>query len=488
MRLSLRLSFAIVAVLSIVLVIDGYYEVRRQVEIYEQDTRTAVAIQTRTIAAAVRALWVSHGTRSAAEVLQSARGVTADTQLRWLGPDVIVAQLTALGIDAAAVQDLARGHTVVRFVTDAPGLRHVYGYSPVPFDDGTIGAVEMSRPLLAEPDFVLRRVSRAAVSVVVLALCAWLIAMIFGSSLVGRPVAALVAKARRAGGGDFSGPLVTARSDELGTLASAVNEMCAQLDAAKRQVERETQARLDALSQVRHADRLTTVGRLAAGLAHEVGTPLNVIRERVRMDAAEEIAPCERAHNDTVILEQLDRITGIIRGLLDFSRQRTLERIPSNLVELVTRAVEMLAPLASKSAVTLHLAATPLDALERVDPLQIQQVLTNLMLNGIQAMPHGGTLSLVLTREALPADVRLPDAREAYWCLRVRDEGGGISAADLPHVFEPFFTTKPVGEGTGLGLSVAYGIVQEHGGAITITSEPGVATTFAVYLPAGVPA
>ena len=118
-----------------------------------------------------------------------------------------------------------------------------------------------------------------------------------------------------------------------------------------------------------------------------------------------------------------------------------------------------------------------------VDPDQIQQVLTNLMVNAIQAMPDGGAVQVAIRRER----ARPPEDHEAdqgdYFCIEVKDEGEGIPQEDLPHLFEPFFTTKEVGEGTGLGLSIAYGIVLEHGGWIDVASQPGQGSRFLAYLP-----
>ena len=117
-----------------------------------------------------------------------------------------------------------------------------------------------------------------------------------------------------------------------------------------------------------------------------------------------------------------------------------------------------------------------------VDPMQIQQVLTNLIMNGIQAMPSGGRLVVVLAVEK----TRRPDTEQRdklYLAIRVRDEGEGIKKEDIKHLFEPFFTTKEIGKGTGLGLSIAFGIVEEHGGWIDVESEPGQGACFKIFLP-----
>jgi two-component system NtrC family sensor kinase len=119
----------------------------------------------------------------------------------------------------------------------------------------------------------------------------------------------------------------------------------------------------------------------------------------------------------------------------------------------------------------------------RLDPTQIQQVLMNLITNAWQAMPQGGQIDIgVYSRDVEPPhEIELPKGRHA--CVSIKDRGEGISADDLPHIFDPFFTTKDVGQGTGLGLSVAYGIVRDHGGWIDASNDPGSGACFTVYLP-----
>jgi signal transduction histidine kinase len=131
-----------------------------------------------------------------------------------------------------------------------------------------------------------------------------------------------------------------------------------------------------------------------------------------------------------------------------------------------------LRPLAEKRGVTLVIAALPTDVVAKIDAGQIEQAITNLAVNGIQAMTAGGRLSVAVTR--VPG---------RFACVEVTDTGPGIASDVLPRIFEPFFTTKSVGEGSGLGLSVAYGIVQEHGGWIDVHTSPGHGACFTIYLP-----
>jgi len=143
----------------------------------------------------------------------------------------------------------------------------------------------------------------------------------------------------------------------------------------------------------------------------------------------------------------------------------------------------MLTHLGTQHNVELHLRPTPHGARVRMDEGQMQQVITNLVLNAIQAMPHGGRVDIDVgqARASRPGQ---PASERDCVRLSITDQGVGIAADALAHIFEPFFTTKDVGEGTGLGLSVCYGIVEEHGGWIAVDSTPGKGSRFSVYLPA----
>ncbi|WP_433930439.1 sensor histidine kinase [Sorangium cellulosum] len=156
---------------------------------------------------------------------------------------------------------------------------------------------------------------------------------------------------------------------------------------------------------------------------------------------------------------------------------------PELLVPVIRGTFTMLKPLADKQGVTIVEEGDTPDRLVHADADQLQQALTNVVVNAIQAMPSGGTIAVRVqaVRAIPPADQG--GAEGDYIALSVRDEGQGMMAGVLEHVFEPFFTTKPVGEGTGLGLSVAYGIIKEHGGWIDVDSRAGSGSQFTMYLP-----
>jgi len=295
---------------------------------------------------------------------------------------------------------------------------------------------------------------------------------------VGKPVGKLITKARRVGAGDFSGRAALRRWDELAILAS-------EMDAMSDRLEAEITARLAAMAQLRHADRLATVGKLSSGIAHELGTPLNVVSGRGKMLVRDELSRDEVRENGRIIVEQSERITRIIRQLLDFARRRSLKRGPTDLQQLAQKTLDLLAPLAEKARVTMQLQGGPQPTVADVDGGLLQQALANMVMNAIQAMPQGGGLSVAVGRARArpPADPGGPEGEFAR--LEVRDQGTGIPEGVLEHIFEPFFTTKEVGAGTGLGLSVAYGIVREHGGWIGVETAAGKGSSFSIFLPGG---
>ena len=239
--------------------------------------------------------------------------------------------------------------------------------------------------------------------------------------------------------------------------------------------------RLDlAVSQLRHAERLNVIGTLAAGVAHEIGTPLDVITLSAQRLADRQLAPTRVDELIGKIVGQSAKIGAIVRHLLEFGRRASTERTEIGLGDLARRTVELVASAANRYRCAIEVAdGTP--ARVSANASELEQVVSNLLLNAMQAMPQGGTVRVttgtVMRRVADGAD-------RPFASLTVADEGTGIEAADLPHIFDPFFTTKPSGEGTGLGLSVSYGIVTDLGGAIEVQSQRGRGTTFTVLLPA----
>ncbi len=232
--------------------------------------------------------------------------------------------------------------------------------------------------------------------------------------------------------------------------------------------------------------RLATVGRLAAGIAHDINNIMTVISIYAELlGDAPGSGEKDRARTQT-ILEQAQRATHMIRQLLDFSRQSASERQQLDLLPLLNEEVKLLRQTLPEN-VELALVAAPDEYHVLADPTRVQQLVMNLAVNARDAMPAGGQLRFELARQQLgPQDkLPVPAMTPGGWLrLLVADTGTGIAPAHLAHIFDPYFTTKEPGKGTGLGLAQVHGIVALHNGHITVESELGSGTTIAIYLPA----
>ncbi|MFZ1745111.1 MAG: PAS domain S-box protein [Nitrospirales bacterium] len=222
--------------------------------------------------------------------------------------------------------------------------------------------------------------------------------------------------------------------------------------------------------QLRKTERLAELGTLASGMAHEIGTPMNVILGRAELLMRKAQDERTRRGLETIVT-QVERITKIMNQLLSFARKRPAVRQGVNLEALMIDVLDVLQERLGKQHIQVMKTVSPHLPKVWADPDHMNQVLLNLILNACQAMGDGGTLSLALH----PTD----DTVE----LTVQDTGSGIPQEQLAKIFDPFFSTKAVGEGTGLGLTVVHGILQEHQGAIRVTSVPGQGATFIVSLP-----
>jgi two-component system NtrC family sensor kinase len=284
--------------------------------------------------------------------------------------------------------------------------------------------------------------------------------------VVMRPIGRIVAMSQKVVGGDIAARVGIRPAGELGTLCEAVDFMA---DAI---AEREKQVKEALRHQVTRAEKLASIGRLAAGVAHEINNPLtgvltfsHLMREKANMDAQ------DREDLDLIIRETT-RAADIVRGLLDFARERPvlMERLDLN--EVVRRTVRLIANQKKFEKISIEQLLQEDLPEVRGDMNQLQQVLLNLSLNACTAMPGGGKLTIRTTA----VDERV--------MLKVSDTGCGIKPELLDRIFEPFFTTQDVGKGTGLGLSVTHGIIEQHGGELEVQSREGEGSTFTIYLPA----
>jgi PAS domain S-box-containing protein len=245
-------------------------------------------------------------------------------------------------------------------------------------------------------------------------------------------------------------------------------------------------ARRELEAQLRQAQKMEAVGRLAGGVAHDFNNLLTIVKGRSQILLARPDLSDSVRRNVDLIEKAADRASGLTKQLLAFSRKQVLELKVLDLNAIVSGLEPMLRRLIGEH-IELTLALDPDCGHVKADPGQLEQVIMNLIVNARDAMPQGGRLTIETLQVALAegaATQQHPDARPGtYAVLTVSDTGTGMDADTKARIFEPFFTTKELGKGTGLGLSTVYGIVQQSGGFITVESEPGRGTAFSVCLP-----
>jgi two-component system, NtrC family, sensor kinase len=473
MRLTRKFIAALVIGVALVALVQGYLDYQREREVFDRQMQGEADALGRALGLGLADVWHRDGEAAAREFLIDANNANKSGRLRvrwvWLdakGHDRPLEprdQLEPMKQDSVVViRDRAR--------------RRLVTYIPVKVPEPRDGGLEIQQSLEPFDAYVRDSLRNQIVGSVAAVAIAAILALALGVVFIGRPISKLASKARRVGTGDLSDPLTLRQRDELGELANEINLMCERLAE-------EQDARARATEQLRDADRLTTVGKLASGLAHELGTPLNVVSGRARLIADREVDGDDVIDSARIVAEQADRMTALIRQLLDFARPRAPRPAPLNITTVASRVCQLIATIARKANVKL-IPPPPDESLRlEADDGQLTQVLTNLVVNAIQSIGDGGTVTIVTrTVDQVPPPY-VGGAAQTWMAIEVRDTGAGMDDATRERIFEPFFTTKQVGEGTGLGLSVSWGIVREHGGWIDVQSSRDAGSTFTVYLP-----
>jgi two-component system NtrC family sensor kinase len=298
------------------------------------------------------------------------------------------------------------------------------------------------------------------------------------------PLEEIVAASNRITAGDLDhSPIHVASRDEIGHLADQFNRMVASIKTMKKELEdwgrtleEKVESRTEELTAVQNqmaqSEKLASLGRLAAGVAHEINNPLGGILtfSMLALEECDDQNPMRQ--NLDIIVKQTLRCRETVKGLLDFARQSTSAATPTAINSVIEATLSLLQNQAIFQNVRILRKLKPNLPLALIDPGELQQVAVNIALNAVDAMEEAGTLTVETDAD--------PHTQEVL--IRFRDTGKGISPDILPLIFEPFFTTKRVGKGTGLGLSIVHGIVSRAGGKAIAESSPEGAT-FTIRLP-----
>ena len=458
MRLTLKLSLAIGLCILGVLSVHAGLRILSDGKAARSDVRRDHANLSRVLSTGVELLLEHNDTERAQELVSAVSARESNLRIRWLHDG-----------EAGIVPEAWETEGIAYFTVPMGKADAIVTYTPVDWH-GQHSLIEVVEELTWEQAHIEGAMVRTLFTMLILLVACLVSLWIFGVLLVGRPIAKVRDHLRRVGEGDLAVRLQPNSKDEIGDLARDVNAMTISLAAEHSRAEEQSAARADTLERLRHADRLRAVGEMASAVAHEVGTPLAIVRARGQQLESGGVSAERTKEIATLIVNEVDRMTKIIRQLLSFARQDASDVQPWHMLEWATETIALIDPLARAAGVRLELSAPELSL--EFDSGKLRQVAINLLMNAIQASARGGVVTMKVSVDA-----------RGQLMLAVEDMGSGVPEALRAEILEPFFTTKTAGEGTGLGLSVAAGIVRELGGVIRVGDREGGGARFEACIP-----
>ncbi len=361
---------------------------------------------------------------------------------------------------------------------------YITAYEPIrDIDEDIIGILYvgiLERPYIDTTNKVIFGFSIIAV------LCVFVLLAIlaFSTTRITNPLHKMVLATQRIAKGDLSQKLNITSKDEIGALADSFDQMTRELKAAnekliewgttlEKKVEERTKELTEMQSHLIQSEKLASLGKLAAGIAHEINNPLGGILIYSHLTLEDMGKDSPQYENLKKIVKETTRCKDIVKGLLEFARPRDPEMILADINEIVEKSLSIMERQALFQNISLKKKyASDLPRIV-VDGAQLQQVFMNIIINAAEAMDGNGTLTI---KTSLGGHGESID-------IDFTDTGHGIKEEDKKRLFEPFFTTKQVGKGTGLGLAISYGIIRKHKGTIRVASQEGKGSTFTVVLP-----
>jgi signal transduction histidine kinase len=498
MRLGTKLIAALVLLVIVVMAVHGYLSIQQDQQNIEREIRIGMRGSARAIQIALGSFYGQpQGLKGLQTFVDSvfprgnihglivydmaSRPVAYSASLRYQGDFPELDSNAIIQLDPGIV---LRESKAIDGYLRSRGLFIYYRIEPV-FDVAhrMVGAFVFARHGGSLAATIQQRRNRIVLTTVALvALLSALILIIVRRSIT-RPISHLIGKIREIGKGQWSQRIDIAGRDEVALLAKEFNAMSDELRAAHLRVVDEQRAKLQLERDLRHSERLASVGRLAAGLAHEIGTPLSIIGGRAEFLLRRSRSIEELRDNLQIIRSQGDRITAIVRQLLEFARRKEPVFRTIDLHALLDNVQTLLEHQIREKNIQVVTHGTMQLPLFQADPHMLQQVFLNLYTNSFHALAWGGSIQIRAgLGPAQSSETTPPDGASRIW-ITFEDNGAGILPENMERVFDPFFTTKDVGEGSGLGLAVSYGIIKDHGGEIRAESEPGKFTRFIIELP-----
>jgi signal transduction histidine kinase len=499
MTLGTKLFIGLATVLIVIMLIHGYLSVEQDRENVRREMRVGMTALSRSIQAALRYTYGDKkdllstsgfidgvaplgNTHGIIVYEPSGKPVATSASLKQINGYSPLDPGPILNIDPRPV--IFSGRTIDGYV-EAAAHPVYFRVEPIFDSDGRLaGAFVLGRRGLGLSQSIDSRRRRIIITTSSLVIVLGFLTFVLVRRNISRPIDELIQRIREIGRGDWDKRIDMKGRDELSSLAGEFNQLCGRLQETYRRLTEEQQERSNLESHLRQSERLASVGQLAAGLAHEIGTPLNIIGGRAEYLLRRARTQQELTENLEIIRSQIDRIAGIVRQLLEFSRRREPALRTVAVMPLLGKVISLIDHKIEEKRIHVELAGLESVPAVRGDPDLLQQVFINLFLNSLHALQAGGSITISGDVTSNGTGSGASAGTDVWVRIAFEDNGRGIAPEMLGRVFDPFFTTKDVGEGTGLGLAVTYGIVKEHGGDILVESEAGQFARFIILLPA----
>jgi signal transduction histidine kinase len=470
---------------TVVLVAHGVVQLRQEREDLEAAARAELALLTVAIQAHVESATRDSQEPDIANLLAQLdlKNDTLDVFV-YDGDGHVLASSPAVEATRDHVEVLARAPVDPDRVNiqKSPNSAALVSTAPIRAHGGSARLV-IVRPMDSLFDDVAREQDAIAVSLAVLVMTLFVVTSLVVHYRVHKPMSRLTSGIRRIASGEFSTRLGFPGSDEIALISREADGIATSLQQAAALAAAEAEARERRERDMQRANKLATVGELGAMLAHEIGSPLQVLHGRARALAARSDLPADAKRSASILVTQTERIDRIVQRLLDFARRKPLKTVDLDIREAVTPVLELLEREASRVGVRVEFKPEKVPRI-RADADQVQQVLFNLLRNALRACEGGGSVTIEVAQSSMK---RSNGREQPSVAVIVEDDGVGIPEAKRSKVFEPFFSgwlpDKDV-PGTGLGLTVVQSIVRQHGGSVEAhASARGRGARFIAHFP-----
>ena len=292
-----------------------------------------------------------------------------------------------------------------------------------------------------------------------------LLLMFFYTRKLLKPIDNIIVMSEKVINGDLTARCCVQSAGEIGKLCNTINQMAEAIEQREKELQKTTQ------QQIIQSEKLASIGRLSAGIAHEINNPLTGVLTFAHLLKQKEHNSEKDLEDIDIIIRETTRVCEIVRGLLDFARQTPAQKGDINVNDILQQILKLIRRQKEFMNVAIEENYSNNIPIINGDKNQLQQVFLNILLNAGEAISKSGKITISTS------------SNENHILITIEDTGCGIKKEDLNKIFDPFYTSKPPGKGTGLGLSISYGIIQQHGGDIECESEPGKGTVFNILLP-----